>query len=203
MKNSKKVFTYAKYVIIALLIIVCGVKAISSRGRYPDRLYGKPVVSTEYQNIDISIEQIAEDDYCLYVMYHHSSGIIQVYDLDGNYQCTWFFYCHGNGGFSMTQENNTLYVQDMRRNVYVFNNGAFQQFLTSEEANAILKDVDFSAPPASDHYQLRNGSVWRTSNGAEKCVVEATTTQRHPIASVLFFTTFALCLFFLKYKRII
>lgn len=158
--------------ILAVLSVVgCYVLYNSRELAFPDRYYGIPVISTEYPSIDISIDQVLDDGRYLYVLYHHSNGIIQVYDMDGSYQHTLFFYCHTKGGFSMVAAGRAIYVQDMRENVYVFEEGKFISFLEKEAAERELSHIDFRTCTSSPNYEIRENSIWRTINGSQVCIV--------------------------------
>ena len=143
----------------------------SAHNSFPERYYGRPVVSTDYPEIDISIDQVLHDGKYMYILYHHSNGIVQVCDLDGVYQYTLFFYCHMNGGFSLAIDGDMLYVQDMRENVYVFLNGLFERFVKKEEVVSELGNIDFKTPMSSTDYEIRENSVWKVAEGNEICVV--------------------------------
>ena len=90
----KKAETYVVSVLLVTLLFVGYLHYSSPRSAYPEAYYGKPVVSQEYPQINLSIEQVVEVGQYLYVLHHHSNGIVQVYDLSGTYQHTLFFYCH-------------------------------------------------------------------------------------------------------------
>ena len=159
-------------VIIAIVLLMALYLVLNhNQTDYPERYYASPVVSTDYPNIDMNIEQVVDDGSYIYVLHHHSNGIVQVYDLDGNYQHTLFFYCHMNGGFSLAVEDNILYVQDMRQNVYVFREGEFCDFLTKREAEIELSNVRFRSGESSDGYTIRSQSVWKEINGEPVLII--------------------------------
>ena len=95
----KKTETSVICAVLAALMLAYYLYSTSSHNAYPEAAYGKPAVSTEYPQMDISMEQVVEAGQYLYVLHHHSNGIVQVYDLGGTYLHTLFFYCHGKGGF--------------------------------------------------------------------------------------------------------
>ena len=138
---------------------------------FPERQYAMPVVSTEFPRLNISIEQVLQDDRYIYVLLHHSNGVVQVYDLEGDYQFSLFFYCHGHGGFSLALADNTLYVQDMRENVYVLKNGEFQCFVEAVDARSVFSELDFKSRDTSSDFEIRSSSVWRISGEEAVCVV--------------------------------
>lgn len=139
----------------------------------PEGYYGIPTSSTDYPDLSMEIQQVVEDGSRIYVLFASSKRIIQVYDLDGQYQSTLFFYSHyDNGAFQVTTEANTLYVADECENVYVFRDGLFEQFYKEDEAVEHLIDIDFDWRYSSESYMIRNGSVWKKTPNGDVCVVE-------------------------------
>ena len=169
----------------ALLILSYFRYSRSAPKTFPETLYGQPVVSANYENVDSSIEQVLQDDKYIYAMLHHSNGVVQVYDLEGKYQFTLFFYCHTKGGFSMALVENTLYVQDMRQNVYVFQGGTFQQFVKAEDAKTTFPGLDFRTREISAGYEIQAGCVWRVSGNERVCIIGS---PKQPAVSFVYLT---------------
>ena len=140
---------------------------------FPERVYGQPVVASNYGNLNISIEQVVQDDTYIYAMLHHSNGVVQVHDLDGNYQFSLFFYCHGKGGFSLAFADNILYVQDMRDNVYVFERGEFRAFVKADDAKKQFPELNFKIQEITEGYEIESGCVWRVADGERVCIIGA------------------------------
>lgn len=190
----KKTGTYAVSVLLVALLLVGSLNYSSPHSAYPEAYYSKPVVSKEYPQINLSIEQVVEVGQYLYVLHHHSNGIVQVYDLSGTYQHTLFFYCHEKGGFYLAADDQFVYVQDMRNNVYVLTDGAFISFLERAEAEQQLQDIDFRSGASSAGYEIRSNGVWRITESSEQCIIEAVVTNRYhaDILLVLICVGFAL-----------
>lgn len=166
-----KKLKYAFAVLFALLICLAAMY-ISAREseKYPQPCQGVPAVwDAEGAPEDHGIHQIAEDGTFLYILSDEHNGVVQVYDLEGNYRHTLAFYAHLNGAFRIAAETDTLYVRDMRQNLYIFRDGQFEEFLNRRDAAAALEGLDFDG----DHpdYEIRDGSVWRVENGEETCVL--------------------------------
>lgn len=174
---ASAIFSKKQIPLILCLAVLLGVSYFNYRNTvpmiFPERTYGQPVISTDFPELDISIEQVLQDNRYIYVLLHHSNGIVQVYDLEGNYQFSLFFYCHGHGGFSLALADNTLYVQDMRENVYVFTNGIFQRFVEAADAQMEFTELDFKSRDSSANYEIRENSVWRISEKEDVCIVGA------------------------------
>ena len=199
----KKTDTYAVAVLLVALLFVGYLNYSSPHSAYPEAYYGKPVVSKEYPQINLSIEQVVEAGQYLYVLHHHSNGIVQVYDLSGTYQHTLFFYCHEKGGFSLAADDQFVYVQDMRNHVYVLTDGAFISFLERAEAERQLNDIDFRSGASSEGYEIRSNGVWRTTESGEQCIIESAVTNRYlaEFFLVVICAGFALVTLFQNRKR--
>ena len=139
----------------------------------------------------------------LYVLHHHSNGIVQVYDLSGTYQHTLFFYCHEKGGFSLAADDQFVYVQDMRNHVYLLMDGAFISFLERAEAEQQLNDIDFRSGASSAGYEIRSNGVWRISESSEQCIIEFAVPNRYLAKSslIVICAGFALVMLFQYRKR--
>ena len=199
----KKTETYVVSVLLVALLFVGYLNYSSPRSAYPEAYYGKPVVSQEYPQINLSIEQVVEVGQYLYVLHHHSNGIVQVYDLSGTYQHTLFFYCHEKGGFSLAADDQFVYVQDMRNHVYVLMDGAFISFLERAEAERQLNDIDFRSGASSAGYEIRSNGVWRISESSEQCIIESAVPNRYlaDIFLIVICAGFALVMLFQYRKR--
>lgn len=161
-----------KYICAALcVLLVClAVMYRSAREaeRYPQPYYGVPPVWTAEPG-DYGIHQIADDGSFLYILSDEHNGVVLVFDRDETYLRTMAFYAHMNGVFRIAAETDTVYVRDMRQNLYVFRDGQFAEFQSKEKAAAILEKLDFDGNDLG--YEIRDGSLWRGENGEETCVL--------------------------------
>lgn len=163
---------FATGLIIFLLVISYVEYPPNNAPKYPSRTYGKPVISAEYPIINVSIEQVVISGEYIYVLLHHANGIVQVYNMDGKYLHSLFFYCHTKGGFSLAVDNECLYVQDMRDNVYAFQNGNFVSFMNRSQAERQLSHLDFRSRTNSAGYSIQNGSVWKESKNGKTMIIK-------------------------------
>ena len=191
-------------VLMVALMLAYYVYCNSPPQTFPEASYGKPIASTEYPQIDISIEQVVEGGQYLYVLLHHSNGIVQVYDLCGAYQHTLFFYCHTKGGFSLATDGNNIYVQDKRANVYVLHNGEFDYFLEENEAKDRLGDMDFRSRTSSAHYEIRANAIWRVAEDGEWCIIESFASNDYSAGGLLLMAciTFIIVILYQRGKSI-
>lgn len=135
------------------------------------RILGKPTISFQYSDISSSsIDQIVSDNRFLYILYGEHDGNVQVFDLNGNYQYSAYFYTHLNGSFKIAAHNDMLYVRDKRRNVYCIKDGECVEFLAEADAHYYLNLLDFNAH--SNNYQVRLGSVWKLSESGDTCIIQ-------------------------------
>ena len=199
----KKTETIVICAVLAALMLAYYLYSTNSYNTYPEAAYGKPAVSTEYPQMDISMEQIVEAGQYLYVLHHHSNGIVQVYDLSGTYLHTLFFYCHGKGGFSLAADGQYVYVQDMRNNVYILADGEFESFLEKAEAEQRLQDIDFRSGASSANYEIRFDGIWRMEETGEQCIIESSANDRRTADSLflLVYAAFAVIMLYQYRKR--
>lgn len=162
--------------IAALALTVC-IYLNSPPKTFPEVFFGRPAVSMEYSQLDIKVEQVVACDGYLYTQLGNSSGVVQVYDLSGNYQHTLFFFTHMKGFFSLAAEEKNVYVQDMQGNVYVLCEGEFDRLLLKFEAQDRLGDLDFASCASSEDYEIRENAIWRVTESGEQCIVEAPETS--------------------------
>lgn len=157
-----------------LFVLVAITALITNSNKYPEAYYGKPTVSIDYPNLHkSSVEQVLVDENHMYILPHHSNGIIQVCDINGEYEHTMFFYENINGSFAMDMVDDVLYVRDNKRNVYVFRDGVFDCFMKKSEAE-MLSYVDFRSGESSPGYEIRGSSIWKITDSGEECIVAET-----------------------------
>lgn len=158
---------------MGLLVLMLIISLISNTNKYPDAYWGVPVVSENYPDLHArNIEQVLSDEEYLYILPHHSNGIIQVCNLDGEYAYTLFFYENLNGHFSMTMEHGVLYVRDMRGNVYTFRHGVFDRFVKESDVQQQFSHIDLLSNKSSTGYEIRSNSIWKSTTSGEICIVE-------------------------------
>lgn len=171
---DKRNLSVKNVVYILLLIYLTSIcfRSLSKEPKdQPARLYGVPTITSSYSVLEnCSIDQIVEDDQFIYVLYGNHDGNVQVFDLNGNYQYSAYFYCHLNGAFSIAAQNNMLYVRDEHRNIYILGNGKFYSFVEEEDAADLLSSIDFNE--TSENYEVRFGSIWIVNDKVEKCIIK-------------------------------
>ena len=187
--------------VLAALMLAYYLYSTSSHNAYPEAAYGKPAVSTEYPKMDISMEQVVEAGQYLYVLHHHSNGIVQVYDLGGTYLHTLFFYCHGKGGFSLAADGQYVYVQDMCNNAYILTGGEFDSFLEKADAEQRLQDIDFRSGASSANYEIRFNGIWRMEETGEQCIIESSANDRRTADSLFLLVCVAFAVIILYQYR--
>lgn len=151
-------------------MLLCLIYAFAYPGSLPQTSYGVPVVQTEPVNIDrCKFLQIVDDGSRLYVLSNRPKECILVFDLDGNYQCTYYIYIESKGSLKIAADNGQLYVADAKRNVYIFKNNELVTFLPAREAVHMMDQYDFGK--TQEKYYLNFGSIWRSDDQGEVCVV--------------------------------
>ena len=150
-------------------------------------LYGRPVKSVEESPLsDFNINLLADDSQCLYLL-DELNGVLLVYDVDGTYKHTMSFYNTLNGAFRMVVQQDVLYVQDSRDNIYVLRFGEFERFIKMLD-QATSDKVDFNKN--TSNYTLRGDGVYKNTEHGEICVIP------RPIQSVVYNEGWALLLLF-------
>ena len=189
MKNHNIAFGKIVAALLVTLVMVNAVMQLFGASPEPrNRLFGFPEISETYSPmISCSIDQIVEDDRYIYVLFGEHKGNVQVFDLDGVYQYTAYFYTHMNGAFRLAVDNHALYVRDEHHNVYILQNGAFVSFVAKENAADFLEMLNFDA--SSENYEVRLGSIWKVNGEEKECVVE------RPLIAILYQNDF---MFFAK-----
>lgn len=167
----------------------------------PKGYYGVPAVSTNYPQLNMNIQQVVDDGDRIYVLFNSNKRIVQVYDMDGAYQNTLFFYSHyDNGAFSIVANDGVLYVRDEPGNIYVFRNGTFSEFYQEKEIPAYLDSVKFDWRISSEAYEVRDRSVWKVSQEEEVCIIDmeanAPSKKHHVYLFALFIPLFILLINF-------
>lgn len=186
---QRNIFSIRKMVIPFFLVLIVIGSMIGKQyatQNVPAAIWGTPVRFEQDTAMPYSgIEQVVADSEYLYILYSSNLGVVQVYNLNGDYQYSWKLYKHMNGSFFMAVQNDVLYIRDYHADIYVFSHGEFVSFLHDEEANAVKNAIPFSQfEENTPGYYIRNGSVWHSNNGIRQCVIE------RPLISVLFQNNF-------------
>lgn len=170
--QSPKCFVKMIAIILLTVIVLLRVAhfdSIRAKGT-PEPLLGKPTEhSVPLATYQSSIDQIAESSESIYVLYDDTRGIVQVYDLEGNFQKALTFHCHMNGVFRIAVVDNNLLVRDKYGNIYSFCDDAFASFWERGDVPFVLETVDFEAQ--SKKYEVRFGSIWEANEG-NICVIQ-------------------------------
>lgn len=191
-------FSGKKIIILFLLLfLVSNVTShLSSNPQdSPARILGIPTITNTYTPLErCSIDQIVEDDSYIYILFGEHDGNVQVFDLNGNYQYSVYFYTHLNGAFSLAVRENVLYVRDEQKNLYIFCNGSFDSFISKEDAKKLLELLDFN--DNSSNYTVRLGSVWRTNGNEDICIIKRPLISTLYQGDLMFFATLFIVLLF-------
>jgi len=170
-------FSKIKKILIPILIIWIFLNMAFGFGDdtkdFPNAIHGKPV---RFENASLmpntGIQQVVADSERVYILYSSEVGVLQVYDLTGNYLHSLRLYKHMNGAFSMAVYDDKLYVRDYHADCYVFQDGEFVAFLRDEAADAILDIVPYEQfEKNSEGYTIKKGSVWHTAEQGAQCIV--------------------------------
>lgn len=172
LKNKEKIIP----VLIACALIALSVYAKVEMAKIPKPSLGALTVVKESVDLsDLGIQKIVHDDQFMYVLSYTSTGYVQMYDWNGEYQQTLVFYGPSkNGGFDIASVNDVVYVMDNVYNIYVLTGGKLEQFVEKKTApeqwHAICDMVDFQT--ASEKFVVRQGDIWRIEKDNEQCVVD-------------------------------
>ena len=103
----------------------------------------------------------------LYVLYEAKSVLV-CYDLDGNYQHSYYIDKEKNGQAEMHVLDDTLYLHARGHDFYLFNNGKFSQYFpyNSDEAKQLFDYfylTEQTIESQKNEYFMHNGSVWKTT----------------------------------------
>lgn len=131
---------------------------------------GIPIIKELDNNTLFSgIKQIVEGEKYLYVLYG-KHGIIQVYDLFGNYQFSISVYSHKNGRIKLAYQDGKLFVRDKQNNLYAFTDNALSDYFDKTISGKYIELMDFqqSAP----NYHLHMGSVYKITVASSQCIIQ-------------------------------
>lgn len=120
----------------------------------------------------------------LYVLYEAKS-ILACYDLDGNYQHSYYIDKEKNGQAEMYVLDDTLYLHARGHDFYLFNNGKFSQYFpyNSDEAEQLFDHfylTEQTTESQKNEYFIHNGSVWKTTANVKTEIIH------RPLWMVLF-----------------
>lgn len=174
----------------SVCLLLCLIYAITYPGSLPKLSYGTPTVQTEPVDLDrCKFLQIVDDGSYMYILSNRPCECVLVFDLDGNYQCTYYFYNEFKGILQLAADNGQLFVADAKRNLYIFENNKYVRFLSAQDAAHILSEYDFGR--TQEKYEIKFVSVWRNNGQNSECVIQrsayAALEQYHlPIFALLF-----------------
>ena len=168
MKRTRLIISF---VLLILLAIFYSVNRIGSL--IPSYLknaeIGRPLVTEEEKTIRSEITQIVSDEGSIYVLYGRY-GVVQEFDINGTYKRAYAVCCHPNGRIRIAINNGMLFVRDKVDNIYVFSEGIFLEFVSSDQADPIINAVDFEE--ISDAFEVRFGSIcYRTADHEPYCLI--------------------------------
>jgi hypothetical protein len=137
----------------------------------PKASQGRPVVYVQQQPDKFDgCAQIADDGNNIYLLINDHKGLVQVYDILGNYEQSIVLYSHTNGAFKLAEQNGVIFICDKEGSLYLFEQGFFVKYIVHSEAVQLRKSIDFENYSSS--YYQRNGSIWRTDGEQSKCVIQ-------------------------------
>lgn len=166
-----------------LTVQIIGMISVDDSPAAESRTLGIPNISREYSPlVKYSIDQIVTTEEYVYILYGEHDGNVQVFDRNGIYQYSAYFFAHINGVFRIAAKGDLLYVCDNQYNVYVMQNGELKEFIHNYCAVELLETIDFYA--SSTEYVVRMGSVWRIADKMETCIIE------RPFPAVLYQNSF-------------
>ena len=152
-------------------LIICLFYAIYVPLSQPQTAYGTQTVVTDPVNVDkCKFLQIVEDGSYLFVLSNRPSECVLVFDMDGDYQCSYHIYNESKGSLQLAAENGRLLVADAKKNVYIFENNQFVRFLPAQDAAHILSAYDFGR--TQEKYEIKFVSVWRNNGQNSECVIQ-------------------------------
>lgn len=163
-----------RYFLLALIAFALGASLLNSKPTPKTAAPGTPRITTEFPDLKLGTQdQILEVGDRLYVCQSSQGGIVQVYSLSGEYIQTMSFATHSNGGFFLACEGQSLYVRDMKDNVYVFEQGQFSRYLPEKQAETELSHINFYSKGSTPGYEVRWGSLWHVTKDGEICLIPA------------------------------
>lgn len=155
----------------SVCLLLCLIYAITYPGSLPKLSYGTPTVQTEPVDLDrCKFLQIVDDGSYMYVLSNRPCECVLVFDLDGNYQCTYYFYNEFKGILQLAADNGQLFVADAKKNVYIFENNEYVSFLSAEDASHILSEYEFGK--THKVYEIKFVSLWRHTSDGLECVIQ-------------------------------
>lgn len=160
----EKIRLYSIIVMFALIILffslnLCGLICPSELVAHS---IGEPLILKRNSDfLCTGISQIVADENHIYILYGQYS-VVQVYSLEGKYEYTISVYNHMNGRTQITTLNGCLYLCDKINNIYIFKDGALDEFIDRSNSSQIREHLSFWEN--SKEYVIHNGSVWYAPN---------------------------------------
>lgn len=160
--------TYAGIVLYALLIVAIYVPIAlfvveptvhtTPRELLPSRPDKPCVIRQESYCMPKIVTQVLHDDNNIYLMYGNI-GVVQVFDLNGSYEYSIGIYKPRKHSSWLAIQDGYLYIQVNAGNLYAFQNGELQYYLSWDEAKELSESIDFA--DNSEIYDVRFNSIWR------------------------------------------
>ena len=179
----------------SVCLLLCFVYAMIYAGSLPKTAYGIPTVQTEPVDMErCKFLQIVDDGSHLYVLSNRPCECVLVFDLDGNYRCTYYFSNEFKGILQLAADNGQLFVADAEKNVYIFENNRFVSFLPAQDAAHIFSEYEFGR--THEGYEMKFVSLWRHTGDESECVIQrsayAALAQYHLMIFTLLFLSIGL-----------
>ncbi len=120
----------------------------------------------------------------IYVLLEPTSHTLQVYDRQGNYCHTYFFYDgFRNGRLMLAAKGDCVYLADERFNIYLFRQGCFEEYLTGEAAIGVRDEVSFQPQCNTEGFWIQGNGVWSDVAGEANCIISGSGV---PLARMLY-----------------
>lgn len=159
MMFAKRVKLYFLLMLIVLLPIVSFASSIGRECPKDLRVnsIGIPLcIKRETDLLYTGIQQIVASENLLYVL--HNCGVVQVYSFNGEYLQSIAVFCHENGRIMIAAHNGKLYIKDKVGNVYVFDEGTFETFVSKDDAAQLIAELNFTS--SDPNYKIKGSSIW-------------------------------------------
>ena len=137
------------YLLLMLIVLLPIVSFASSIGRECPRdlranSIGVPLcIKRETDLLHTGIQQIVSDNNYIYVLFNY--GVVQVYDFNGEYLQSIAVFNHENGRIMIAANNSKLYIKDKVSNIYVFDDGTFETFVSKDDAAQLFSELNFTS----------------------------------------------------------
>ena len=150
------------YLLLMLIVLLPIVSFASTIGREcPKDLHANNIgiplcIQRENDLLYTGIQQIVSDKNFIYVLFNY--GVVQVYDFNGEYLQSIAVFNHENGRIMIAAHDSKLYIKDKVSNIYVFDEGAFEAFISKDDAAQLIADLNFTS--SDPNYKIKGSSIW-------------------------------------------